>query len=49
MDVKECVAILDGHVEPVRTVCFSPDGLFIMSGSSDGCVKLWRMVEIIIE
>ena len=33
---------LEGHTDWVRTVCFSPDGWYIASGSSDCTVRLWR-------
>ena len=32
---------LKGHTDGVRSVCFSPDGIRLASGSLDGTVKLW--------
>ena len=36
---------LSGHSEWVRSVCFSPDGQFIASGSYDKTIKLWNLRE----
>jgi WD40 repeat protein len=30
-----------GHSSDIRSVCYSPDGKYILSGSSDKTVKLW--------
>ena len=35
------VHTLAGHSRGVRTVAFSPDGKFIVSGSEDRLVKMW--------
>ncbi|MHC4875469.1 MAG: protein kinase domain-containing protein [Planctomycetota bacterium] len=32
---------LDGHAGPVRSVRYSEDGLFLISGSDDNTVRLW--------
>ena len=31
----------EGHESRVNSVCFSPDGNYIASGSSDGTIMLW--------
>ncbi|KAI4094757.1 MAG: hypothetical protein LQ344_002002 [Seirophora lacunosa] len=36
-------ACLDGHTSFVTAVCFSPDGNFLASGSSDRKVRIWKM------
>jgi len=33
---------LDGHAARVRTITFSPDGLYIASASDDCTVRIWR-------
>ena len=32
---------LRGHTDSANSVCFSPDGLRIASGSSDGTIRIW--------
>ncbi len=34
---------LKGHTQPVTSVCFSPNGTRILTGSSDGTAKLWEV------
>lgn len=34
---------LEGHLSTVWSISFSPDGQTIVSGSSDGTVKLWKI------
>ena len=34
---------LEGHIEYVSSVSFSPDGKLLASGSGDGSIKLWRV------
>jgi len=38
---KTEIFIQTGHAGSVNTVEWSPDGRFILSGSSDGGIKLW--------
>ena len=33
--------VLQGHTYPVNSVVFSPDGRHIVSGSTDGTIRLW--------
>ena len=32
---------MPGHTEEVRSVSFSPDGKYVVSGSDDKSVKIW--------
>ena len=39
---KCCVAVLEGHSESVKCICWSPnDNILLASGSDDGCIKIW--------
>ena len=40
-DFDALIAKLDGHSGPVTSVCFSPDGKCIASGSYDNTVRIW--------
>ena len=40
---SKCIKSYDGHESEVRSVCFSPDGKFILSGSVDKTLKLWEI------
>ena len=37
------ISILSGHTHQVKSVVFSLDGTFLVSGSGDGAVNLWDM------
>jgi WD40 repeat protein len=38
----KCIKILNGHLNEVRSVVYSPDGLNIASASFDKTIKLWN-------
>ena len=38
-----CVFQLKGHITPVRTVAFSPDGLALASGGVGGLMNIWSL------
>ncbi|XP_063305478.1 probable E3 ubiquitin-protein ligase HERC1 isoform X3 [Pelobates fuscus] len=38
-----CVYKLRGHITPVRTVAFSPDGLALVSGGLGGLMNIWSL------
>jgi WD40 repeat protein len=40
---KEAVVKLEGHSDWVKTVIYSNDGKYILSGSADGTAKLWSV------
>jgi WD40 repeat protein len=37
----KCLKTLEGHSHSVHSVCWSPDGKYLASGSSDRTVKIW--------
>ncbi|MHA1898599.1 MAG: WD40 repeat domain-containing protein, partial [Promethearchaeota archaeon] len=39
------VNTLMGHSDYVRSVCYSPDGKYIASGSDDNTIKVWDIEE----
>jgi WD40 repeat protein len=40
-DTGQELLTLKGHIDYVTSVCFSPDGKRILSGSGDGTMKIW--------
>jgi len=40
---QRIVATLEGHGAPVNTLAFSRDGTRLVSGASDGSVRLWTL------
>ena len=41
LDTGECLKVLKGHSDRVRSVVFTPDGSKLISGSSDGTIRIW--------
>ena len=40
---QRVVSTLEGHAAPVNTLAFSKDGTRLVSGSSDGSIRLWTL------
>jgi len=40
----ETLAVLTGHTSQVSSVAFSPDGKYIFSGSMDGTIRIWGVI-----
>ncbi|MCS6968078.1 MAG: serine/threonine-protein kinase [Cytophagales bacterium] len=38
---ERCLCTLEGHTDVVRSVAFSPNGRYALSGSDDNTLKLW--------
>ena len=34
-----------GHLQPIQSIAISPDGKYIVSGSSDAFIKIWNLSE----
>ncbi|XP_069046831.1 probable E3 ubiquitin-protein ligase HERC1 isoform X3 [Lepisosteus oculatus] len=43
LDGAVCVFQLKGHITPVRSVAFSPDGLALVSGGVGGLMNIWSL------
>ena len=39
--MSQCLYVLKGHSNWVRSVAWSPDGTTVVSGSEDGTIKFW--------
>merc|ERR1711998_754733 len=39
-----CIMVLNGHSSSVNSVCYSPDGKTLASGSYDGTVRIWDVM-----
>jgi WD40 repeat protein len=37
------ITTLQGHLSPVLSIAFSPDGKYLTSSSNENTVKLWSM------
>ncbi|OXB82040.1 UNVERIFIED_CONTAM: hypothetical protein H355_004123 [Colinus virginianus] len=44
----KCVFQLRGHITPVRTVAFSPDGLALVSGGLGGLMNIWSLRDVMV-
>ncbi|KAJ3057102.1 hypothetical protein HK097_000566 [Rhizophlyctis rosea] len=42
--VNRCTASLAGHTEAILSVCFSPDGTQLATGSGDTTVRIWDLM-----
>ncbi len=43
MESQKEVTTLQGHIDRVSSVAFSPDGKYLASGSTDNTIKLWSL------
>ena len=39
--------VLQGHISPIWSICFSPDSTHLVSGSEDGTVRLWHVADLL--
>ena len=37
----KCLKTLEGHIEPVLSIAYSPNGTKIISGGFDTTIKIW--------
>lgn len=40
---NQCTHVLNSHTMPIYSLCFTPDGEFIASGSVDQTIKFWKV------
>jgi len=38
------INLLSGHSKPVKSICFSPAGEYLVSAGTDGLLKIWKLV-----
>jgi WD40 repeat protein len=43
VEVPDPVTVLRGHEKSVTTLCTYNQGSHVVSGSVDGCMKLWKI------
>lgn len=41
MERGTCLQHLTGHIQPIYSISFSPDGLFLASGSFETAIRVW--------
>ena len=44
LETGKLIKSLEGHKDEINSVKFSPNGEYIISGSSDKKVKIWSMI-----